>query len=119
MKDVFCREASRQIEDLVIDNLVELASEWQCRSLETSCALFSVDAAFLKTRPNVQVRNMEVYGILGINLDGRNERMGLRICETECLRYWAPVLSAMIYSWQMVCLCEKRFHTEYPAISFQ
>jgi transposase-like protein len=37
-------------------------------------------------------------GILGTNLDGRKECLGLWICETESLKYWAPDLPAMIYS---------------------
>lgn len=119
MKDVFCREASRQIENLVIDNLVELAPEWRCRSLGTSYALFFVKAALLKKRPKVQVLNMEVYELPGINLDGWNQCLGLRICESKCLRYRALDLLAMIYSRQMVYLFENRLYTEYQAISFQ
>ena len=46
-------------------------------------------------RTEGHVRNVALYTILGINLDGQKECLGLWICETESAKYWLSVLNEL------------------------
>jgi putative transposase len=46
-----------------------------------------MDAVFLKMRLEGHVRNVALYAIIGINLDGQKECLGLWISETESAKY--------------------------------
>ena len=41
------------------------------------------------------VRSMAVYNIIGINMDGKKECLGLWLCETESSKYWLSVLNEL------------------------
>ncbi len=69
--------------------------DWQGRPLEPAYAPIYMDAVFLKMRHEGHVRNMAVYTIVGINLDGQKECLGLWICETESAQYWLSVLNEL------------------------
>lgn len=46
-------------------------------------------------RTEGHVRNVAVYSIIGINLEGIKECLGLWICETESAKYWLSVLNEL------------------------
>ncbi len=48
---------------------------------------------FLKMKSEGHVRNVALYTIIGINLDGQKECLGLWICESESSKYWLSVLN--------------------------
>jgi putative transposase len=54
-----------------------------------------MDAVFLKMRLERYVRNVALYTIIGINLDGQKECLGLWISETESAKYWLSVLNEL------------------------
>jgi transposase-like protein len=54
-----------------------------------------MDAVFLKMKSEGHVRNVALYTIIGINLDGQKECLGLWICETESSKYWLSVLNEL------------------------
>jgi len=56
--------------------LMERAREWQGRPLNSIHALIYMDAVFLKMKLEGQVRNVVLYTIIGINLDGQKECLG-------------------------------------------
>jgi putative transposase len=74
---------------------MERAREWQGRPLESVYALIYMDAVFLKMRLEGHVRNVALYTIIGINLDGQKECLGLWIGETESAKSWLSVLNEL------------------------
>jgi hypothetical protein len=54
-----------------------------------------MDAVFLKMKMEGHVRNVALYTIIGINLDGQKECPGLWISETESAKYWVSVLNEL------------------------
>jgi transposase-like protein len=95
IKDLYGYEISPETVSSITDKVLDRAREWQSRPLEPVYALIYMDAVFLKMRHEGHVRNMAVYTIVGINLDGQKECLGLWICETESAKYWLSVLNEL------------------------
>jgi putative transposase len=95
IKDLYGYEISPETVSSITDKVMERAREWQGRPLESVYALIYMDAVFLKMRLEGHVRNVALYTIIGINLDGQKECLGLWICETESAKYWLSVLNEL------------------------
>jgi len=95
IKDLYGYEISPETVSSITDKVLDRAREWQSRPLESVYALIYMDAVFLKMRHEGHVRNMAVYTIVGINLDGQKECLGLWISETESAKYWLSVLNEL------------------------
>jgi putative transposase len=95
IRDLYGYEISPETVSSITDKVLDRAREWQSRPLESVYALIYMDAVFLKMRHEGHVRNMAVYTIVGINLDGQKECLGLWISETESAKYWLSVLNEL------------------------
>jgi putative transposase len=95
IKDLYNYEISPETVSSITDRILERAKEWQIRPLEPIYAIVYMDAVILKMRTEGHVRNVAVYTIVGINLDGIKECLGLWICETESAKYWLSVLNEL------------------------
>lgn len=95
IKDLYNYEISPETVSAITDRVLERAREWQGRPLDTLYAVIYMDAVFLKMRTEGHVRNVALYTIIGIDLDGQKECLGLWICETESAKYWLSVLNEL------------------------
>jgi transposase-like protein len=95
IKDLYGYEISPETVSSITDKVMERAREWQGRPLESIYALIYMDAVFLKMRLEGHVRNVALHTIIGINLDGQKECLGLWISETESSKYWLSVLNEL------------------------
>jgi len=68
----------------------------QNRPLQEVYSIVFMDALFLKMRTEGHVRNVAVYAIVGIDLEGTKEVLGLWVSETESSKYWLTVLNELI-----------------------
>jgi len=95
IKDLYNYDISPDTVSSITDKVIERAREWQSRPLEPIYAVIYMDAVFLKMKSEGHVRNVALYTIIGINLDGQKECLGLWICETESSKYWLSVLNEL------------------------
>jgi putative transposase len=95
IQDLYSYEISPETVSSITDKIVERAREWQVRPLEPIYAVIYMDAVFLKMRSEGHVRNVAVYNIIGVNLDGMKECLGMWVCETESAKYWLSVLNEL------------------------
>jgi putative transposase len=63
------------------------------RSLEEIYAVLYIDGIRYKVRDNGVIKSKTVYGVVGIDLEGRKDVLGLWISETENAKYWLSVLT--------------------------
>jgi transposase-like protein len=87
-RDLYNYEISPETVSSITDKIIERARDWQSRPVEPIYAVIYMDAVFLKMRTEGYVRSVAVYTIIGINLDGHKECLGMWICETESANYW-------------------------------
>ena len=91
--DIYGYELSPETISNITDKLLEKAKEWQGRPLKGLYSIVFMDAMFLKMRTEGHVRNVAVYAVVGIDLEGVKEVLGLWIAETESSKFWLTVLN--------------------------
>ena len=95
VQEIYNYEISPETVSTITDKVLEHGREWQNRPLEEIYAIVFMDAIFLKMRSEGHVRSIAVYNIIGINLEGKKDCLGLWICETESSKYWLSVLNEL------------------------
>jgi len=61
--------------------------------LEPIYAIVFMDALFLKLRTDGRVKNVAAYLMVGIDLEGRKECLGIWLGQSESAKYWLGVLN--------------------------
>lgn len=93
--DIYGYELSADTISNITDLVVDKAKEWQARPLKALYPIIFLDAFVIKMRVDRHVRNVSVYGIIGIDLEGRKECLGLYFSETESAKYWLTVMNEL------------------------
>jgi len=78
---------------LVTDKIISKVKEWQARPLEAMYPFVWLDAIHYKIKEDGRYISKAVYTILGVNLEGRKEVLGLYISENEGANFWLQVLT--------------------------
>jgi putative transposase len=77
----------------VTDKVIPLLKEWQQRPLESIYPFVWLDAIHYKVKENGRYISKAIYTILGINLSGKKEILGLYLSENEGANFWLQVLT--------------------------
>jgi len=77
----------------ITDKIISKVKEWQTRPLENIYPFVFMDAIHYKIKEDGKYENKAVYTILGINLRGKKEILGLYLSESEGANFWLQVLS--------------------------
>ena len=93
LDDLYGYELSTQTISNITEKIMEKALEWQNRPLDKIYPIIFMDATVLKIRVDRVVKNIACYIMLGINLEGKKEIIGIWIGENETSKYWLTVLN--------------------------
>ena len=93
LKEIYGLEISNGTLSAVTDKIIQTVKEWQARPLENVYPIVWLDAIHYKIKENGKVCSKAVYTILGVNIEGRKEVLGLYISETEGANFWLQVLT--------------------------
>ena len=93
IQEMYGLEVSTGTLSSVTDKIINTVKEWQGRPLETIYPIVWLDAIHYKIRENGKVISKAVYTILGVNIEGRKEVLGLYISENEGANFWLQVLT--------------------------
>ena len=78
---------------LITDKIIAKVKEWQARPLEAMYPFVWLDAIHYKIKEDGRYISKAVYTILGVNLEGRKEILGLYLSENEGANFWLQVLT--------------------------
>ena len=96
IKDIYGYDMSPETVSTITDTVIERAREWQSRPLNPVYPIVFLDALVVKMKIERTVKNVVLYGIIGINLDGQKECLGLYLSkEPESSRYWLSVMNEL------------------------
>jgi transposase-like protein len=73
--------------------VIEEVIEWQNRPLDTVYPIVYLDCIVLKIRQDKRVINKAIYLVLGINIEGHKELLGMWVSENEGAKFWLSVLT--------------------------
>lgn len=95
MRDIYGIEVSSTMISTITDKVLPLVTEWQNRPLATRYALLSLDGIYFKVRDNGRIVNRSAYVVLGTDMEGMKDILGIWIGETEGAKFWMQVLTEL------------------------
>jgi putative transposase len=93
LRDIYGVEASASLVSRITDKIMPAVTEWQSRPLDAVYPIVFLDGIVFKVRKDARVINKCLYTVLGINMDGRKEILGMWLSENESASFWAGVLN--------------------------
>lgn len=95
VQEMYGTEISPALVSQVTESVLESVIEWQHRPLDAIYPVIYRDCIYLKIRQDKQIINKAVYLVLGINLHGHKELLGIGISENEGAKFWLSVLTEL------------------------
>jgi putative transposase len=95
LRDIYGVEASASLISRITDKVMPQVVEWQARPLEAVYPIVFLDGIVFKVRKDARVINKCVYSVLGINLEGKKEILGIWMSENESASFWATVCNEL------------------------
>ncbi|PID82045.1 MAG: IS256 family transposase, partial [Clostridiales bacterium] len=101
------RQISEQIEEIygfdvsesfvsnVTDKILPEITEWQNRPLDDIYPVVFIDAVHFSVKKDGIIRKHAAYVVLGIDIDGRKDVLGLYIGENESSKFWLGILNEL------------------------
>ena len=93
IEDFYGIHFSKATISAVTDKVIPLLKEWQQRPLERVYPFVWLDAIHYKIKENGKYISKAIYTILGVNLSGQKEILGLYLSENEGTNFWLQVLT--------------------------
>ena len=93
IEDFYGVHFSKATISAVTDKVIPLLKEWQQRPLEKVYPFVWLDAVHYKIKENGKYVSKAIYTILGVNLSGKKEILGLYLSENEGANFWLQVLT--------------------------
>lgn len=93
--DLYGVTLSHDVIARVTDAVLDEVRAWQERPLEAIYPVVWLDGLVLKVRHGKQVTNRCAHVVLGLNLRGEKEVIGVWLADSEGAKFWAGVLSEL------------------------
>jgi len=86
-------EISPTLISKITDKIIDSVKEWQSRPLNSLYPVIFLDAIHYKVRSEGKVLSKAAYVVLGIDVSGRKDILGIYIGENESSSFWLNVLT--------------------------
>jgi transposase-like protein len=93
IEDLYGIHISNGTVNAVTDKLLPELKAWRERPLEAVYPIVWLDAIHYKIKEKGRFVSKAVYTILGLNIDGKKELLGLYLSESEGAHHWLSVLT--------------------------
>ena len=91
IEDIYGFEISHETISNITDRVIETADEWQNRPLKKFYTFLFVDCLYVSVRKEMETKNCAVYVILGYDVNGIKDILGIWIGEAEGKHYWMQI----------------------------
>lgn len=99
LEEIYRVEVSPTLISNVTEAVMEEVKSWQSRPLDAVYPMIYLDALVVKIRDNGHVRNKAIYVVIGVNMQGIKEVLGLWAAPTgnnsEGAKFWLQVLTEL------------------------
>jgi putative transposase len=95
LEEIYKVEVSPALISTVTDAVMDEVKAWQNRPLEAVYAIVYLDALVVKIRDGGHVRNRAIYVVIGVNMQGHKEVLGLWAGQAEGAKFWLQVLTEL------------------------
>ncbi|MDO4501123.1 MAG: IS256 family transposase, partial [Erysipelotrichaceae bacterium] len=91
IEDIYGFEVSHQMISDITDTILPEVEEWRNRPLKACYPFLFVDCMYVSVRSDYEAKEEAVYVILGYDLQGHKEILGLWMDVSESKNYWMQV----------------------------
>lgn len=91
IEDIYGFEVSHDMISSITDRILPEVEAWRHRPLKKCYAFIFVDCMYVSIRDDDGAKEKAVYAILGYDLEGRKELLGIWLSESESKHYWMQV----------------------------
>lgn len=95
LEEIYGVEVSPTLISNVTDAVLEEVKVWQTSPLEEVYPIVYLDALMVKIRDNGHIENKAIYVVIGVNLEGQKQVLGLWVAQTEGAKFWLQVLTEL------------------------
>lgn len=95
MEEMYGIDMSKDMVHRITDKILPVVREWQNRALEEVYAIVYLDGMVFNVRQDGRVIKKTAYCIMGFNIDGAKEILGIWIGEAESAKFWLTVLNEL------------------------
>lgn len=95
LKNIYGVDASPTLISNITDKIIPVIREWQSRPLQEVYAMVFLDAIHYKVKQDGQVIKKAAYMVIGVDLEGQKDVLGIWIGENESAKFWLNVLNEL------------------------
>jgi len=93
VKNLYDVEISADMVSNITNRIIPLVTEWQNRPLEKTYSFVFMDAIHYKVRDDKHIVLKAAYVVLGVNMDGEKEVLGIWVGANESSKFWLSILN--------------------------
>jgi len=95
LQELYGVEVSPTLISNVTEAVIDEVRQWQARPLDALYPIVYVDCFVVKVRENQRILTKALYLVLGVDLDGQKELLGMWISQNEGAKFWLSVLTEL------------------------
>ena len=95
LQELYGVEVSPTLISNVTEAVMDEVRQWQSRPLESVYPIVYVDCLVVNVRENQRVLNKALYLVLGVDLNGQKDLLGMWMAQTEGAKFWLSVLTEL------------------------
>lgn len=95
IEEIYGFEISHETISAITDQVIETAKEWQNRPLKKFYTFMFVDCLYVNIRKEMETKSCAVYVILGYDINGIKDILGIWIGEAEGKHYWMQIFDEL------------------------
>lgn len=95
LQEIYGTEISPALVSSATEAVLNEVRAWQTRPLDAVYPILYLDALVVKVKENGRVINKSVYLVIGVNLQGLKEVLGIWIAETEGAKFWLGIVTEL------------------------
>lgn len=95
IKEMYDVDISPVLVSHITESVIEDIRQWQNRPLDALYPIVFMDGIVVKVRDGQRILSKSIHVVLGINLQGKKELLGLWMTENEGAKFWLNILTEL------------------------
>ena len=95
LEEIYQVEVSPWLISQITDAVIDEVRAWQSRPLERVYPILYLDCIMVKIRDGAHILNKAIYLVIGVNLEGIKEVLGMWVAQTEGAKFWLGVVTEL------------------------
>jgi putative transposase len=93
IKEMYQMDISATQLSAITDKVIPAMNEWRTRPLQSVYPFVYLDCMHYKVRESGRVVTRAIYNILGVDIEGKKDLIGMYVSETEGAKFWLSVIT--------------------------